>query len=198
MDYWVDVAALIVASAAALVAWRQKSTSDEAARQAKRSADAGQRSAMQATRSADTAERSADAAKRSADAAEEAVGYQREQAHQARTPRILPAFVPAMGGHYHLQLRNDGPWDLDRVEVELLNPAKPYESGLQAISDADALGTTSSTTMTFVSWRKGTPRKLTLWRNGPMRTAVQLRCTCHVEGNEPWDVLVVAQPPSDA
>jgi hypothetical protein len=115
-----------------------------------------------------------------------------------RTQRIGHAFVPREGGHYRLQLRNDGPGDLDRVEVELLNPAQPYESGLQAISDDDALGSTSSTTHSFGPWRLGETRRLGLWRNGAMHGVINLRCTCHLKGSKPWQVLLEAQPPPDA
>ena len=132
------------------------------------------------------------------------VKYNRDQAraaqdqrHMDRTPRIGHAFVPRMGGGYHLQLHNGGPGDLDRVEVELLNPAQPYESGLREISDDDELGGTSSTTVSFGPWRLGKTRRLGLWRNGAMGV-INLRCTCYLEGSKPWQVLVEAQPPPDA
>ena len=134
------------------------------------------------------------------------VKYSRDQAraaqdrlHMDRRPRIGHAYVPRMGGGHLLQLSNDGPGDLDRVEVELLNPAQPYESGPQAISDDDALGRHGvSTTVSFGPWRLGETRRLLLWHNGPIRGVINLRCTCYLGGSEPWQVLVDAQPPPDA
>jgi hypothetical protein len=98
-----------------------------------------------------------------------------------RRPRIGHAYVPRMGGGHLLQLSNDGPGDLDRVEVELLNPAQPYESGPRAISDDDALGRHGvSTTVSFGPWRLGETRRLLLWHNGPIRGVINLRCTCYL------------------
>jgi hypothetical protein len=135
-------------------------------------------------------------ARNQAEAAQEQTAHQK---HLAGKPELSLAFVPRLGGHYDLRLRNEGPTNLDRLDVELVNPALPHEPGLREISDADALQSAAALAVSFEPFRVGDSRHIGLWRNGRMRDqTVMLRCTCYVASEEPWQVLVEAVAPADA
>jgi len=152
----------------------------------------------------------ADAAREQVKVAREQAAYARDQVeaahaqmahekHMAGKPDLGLAFVPRMGGHYNLELRNEGPTDLDRIDVELINPGLPYGSGLHRISNADAGQDPPETTMSIGPLRVGESQLIALWRNGRMRgQTVLLRCMCWVGSEEPWQVLLEAVAPDDA
>jgi hypothetical protein len=102
-----------------------------------------------------------------------------------------------------VKLTNQGPLDLDRVDVGVIPTHRAHEAAIEGIYDPQTGGTTplqetgrifrgESWTFEVIPAQKVVDGGHQLDRGG----TAKFRCTCHAAGHEPWDSIISVDFPA--
>ena len=101
-----------------------------------------------------------------------------------------------------VKLTNDGPLDLDRVEVSLVPAHRLHEAPIEGIYDHQTRGTASAHETGMLrrgeSWTFEviTARRVIDGQELDRGGTARFRCICRAEGYDPWDCMVSVDFPS--
>jgi hypothetical protein len=126
--------------------------------------------------------------------------------HDELQPSLVGEYVAASdtreGQRPGVKLTNEGPLDLLRVDVGVIPAHRAHEAAIEGLYDYRTDGTTptqetgtlprgASWTLQVIPTQKVIDGQK-LGRGGTVR----FRCTCHADGYEPWDVVVLVDFPA--
>ena len=127
--------------------------------------------------------------------------------HDELRPSILGEYVQASdtrdGQRPGVKLTNQGPLDLDRVDVQVIPAHRAHEAAIEGIYDHRTGGTApyeeTGRLLRGESWTVGVIPARDLADGGHQLDRggiVKFRCTCHAAGHKPWEAIVSVDFPA--